>query len=70
MIGSVEELRALAARDPGALLKPGEVAALFGVDPKTVGRWSVSGKLPQTRTPGGQRRFRADWIAAALGVQS
>jgi excisionase family DNA binding protein len=40
------------------LLTPGEVAALFRVDPKTVTRWAASGKITSIRTPGGHRRFR------------
>ena len=45
---------------PGAerLLTPGEVAALFRVDPKTVTRWASAGRLGSIRTPGGHRRFR------------
>lgn len=35
------------------LLTPGEVAALFRVDPKTVTRWSNAGKLPSIKTLGG-----------------
>lgn len=36
------------------LLTPGEVAALFRVDPKTVGRWARAGRFPDTAygTPG------------------
>jgi len=34
-----------------------EVAKEFGVNPKTVTRWSDDGKIPFVRTPGGQRRF-------------
>lgn len=41
-------------------LSPGEVAALFGVNPKTVIRWAQEGKLTAIRTPGGHRRFPAD----------
>ncbi len=41
------------------LLTPGEVAALFRVDPKTVTRWSQEGRLTCIRTLGGHRRFRA-----------
>jgi excisionase family DNA binding protein len=40
------------------LLTPGEVAALFRVDPKTVTRWAAAGQLKSIRTPGGHRRFR------------
>ena len=39
------------------LLTPGEVAALFRVDPKTVTRWAKSGKLTSIRTLGGHRRY-------------
>lgn len=40
-------------------LTPEEVAKLFRVCPKTVTRWSRSGKLPAAyRTLGGHRRFR------------
>lgn len=40
------------------LLTPGQVAALFHVDPKTVTRWAHAGRLGSLRTPGGHRRFR------------
>ncbi len=40
------------------LLTPGEVAARFRVDPKTVTRWANAGKLTAVRTLGGHRRFR------------
>ena len=40
------------------LLTPGEVAALFRVDPKTVTRWAQQGKLRSIRTLGGHRRYR------------
>lgn len=43
-----------------------EVAALFRVDPKTVGLWSRSGKLPAIRTPGGHRRYREADVRALL----
>ncbi|MFM8237012.1 MAG: BldC family transcriptional regulator [Actinomycetota bacterium] len=42
-----------------ALLTPGEVAAIFGVNPKTVTRWERAGRLRAIRTLGGHRRFRA-----------
>lgn len=44
------------------LLTPGEVAQIFGVDPKTVTRWAASGRLRSIRTPGGHRRFYAEDI--------
>ncbi len=40
------------------LLTPSEVAAIFGVNSKTVTRWAHDGKLPCIRTVGGHRRFR------------
>lgn len=40
------------------LMTPGQVAALFHVDPKTVTRWAHAGRLGSLRTPGGHRRFR------------
>lgn len=48
------------------LLTPGEVAALFRVDPKTVTRWASSGRITSVRTPGGRRRFRESRIQAML----
>ena len=48
------------------LLTPGEVAALFRVDPKTVTRWSQEGRLPCIRTLGGHRRFRAGEVYELL----
>ncbi|MGI9003900.1 MAG: BldC family transcriptional regulator [Pseudonocardia sp.] len=46
------------AGDSERLLTPGEVAALFRVDPKTVTRWAAAGRIGSIRTPGGHRRFR------------
>ena len=40
------------------LLTPAEVATLFRVDPKTVTRWALAGKLTSIRTLGGHRRYR------------
>jgi len=40
------------------VLTPGEVAAIFRVDTKTVARWARMGRLSSIRTPGGHRRFR------------
>ena len=48
------------------LLTPGEVAALFRVDPKTVTRWAASGRITRIRTPGGHRRFRESEVRALL----
>ena len=52
------------ARD--RLLTPGEVAALFRVDPKTVTRWAAAGRISSIRTPGGPRRFRESEVRALL----
>lgn len=52
--------------DADALMTPSEVAALFRVDPKTVTRWAVAGKLESFRTLGGHRRYRASEVHALL----
>jgi excisionase family DNA binding protein len=47
--------------DADDLLRPREVAALFGVRTATIARWAREGKLTPLRTPGGHRRYsRAD----------
>ena len=48
------------------LLTPGEVAALFRVDPKTVTRWAQQGKLSAVRTLGGHRRVQAAEVYGLL----
>lgn len=51
------------------LMTPAEVAAAFHVDPKTVTRWAVAGRLRSVRTPGGHRRyFKAEVQALLLGA--
>lgn len=50
------------------LLTPGEVAALFRVDPKTVTRWAAAHLISCIRTPGGHSRFRESEILALLGT--
>ncbi len=69
-MGGMDSSREYAARRLGAevLYTPSEVAALFRVDPKTVSRWSIAGKLPSFRTLGGHRRFRASDVHALLTV--
>jgi excisionase family DNA binding protein len=52
--------------DNDELLMPSEVAAMFRVDPKTVGRWARSGRVPCIFTPGGHCRFRKSVIAELL----
>ncbi len=53
-------------RQEEELLTPGEVARLFGVDPKTVTRWAQAGKLEALRTLGGHRRYRAAQVRSLL----
>lgn len=50
----------------GRVLTPGDVAALFRVDPKTPVRWAAAGKLPAFKTPGGQTRFYENDVTALL----
>jgi excisionase family DNA binding protein len=54
---------------PVRLLMPGEVAALFRVDPKTVTRWAAAGLIPSIRTPGGHRRFPEHDVHALLNAR-
>lgn len=51
------------------LLMPSEVARLFRVDPKTVTRWAVAGRLGSIRTLGGHHRFRESEVRALLNKQ-
>ena len=50
-----------------ALLRPREVAALFGVRPTTIARWARAGRLSPVFTPGGHRRYRPDDVREVLG---
>ncbi len=50
------------------LLTPGEVAAMFRVDPKTVTRWASAGRIGSIRTPGGHRRFRESEVQNLLAA--
>lgn len=52
--------------DPGRLLTPAEVAALFRVDPKTVSRWAARGRIRRIRTPGGHSRFYENEVKKLL----
>jgi len=50
-----------------------EAARRLGVNKSTMGRWIAAGKVPATRTLGGQCRVRATWVdaeAARLGLPS
>lgn len=48
----------------GGYLKPGEVARILHVSPKTVDRWANQGRIPCIVTLGGHRRFTAEDVAA------
>jgi excisionase family DNA binding protein len=48
------------------LLKPGEVAIMFRVEPRTVTRWAKTGKLTYFRTLGGHRRYSEAEIRGLL----
>lgn len=53
------------------LLRPGEVARLFRVHPKTVMKWARDGKLHAVKTLGGHARFvRSEvlQVMAELGI--
>jgi excisionase family DNA binding protein len=58
-------------RESDPLLTPGEVAALFRVDPKTVTRWAAASppRIRSVRTPGGHRRFRTSEVNRLLREQ-
>lgn len=55
-----------ASHEAEELLTPGEVAAIFRVNPKTVTRWHRDGKLSAIRTLGGHRRFYASEVRRLL----
>jgi excisionase family DNA binding protein len=44
--------------DVERLLTPAEVAELFKVNPLTVSRWAVQGRIGSVRTLGGHIRYR------------
>jgi len=54
---------------PDPLLTAAEVAALFRVSTKTVGRWGRSGALRLFRTVGGHHRYKLSDICEFLGVE-
>lgn len=55
--------------DSNPLMKTGEVARLFNVDPRTVYNWARQGKLCAHRTLGGQHRFPRDVVHALFEGQ-
>ena len=53
-------VRSAISRDLGEdLLSPSEVAVIFHVDAKTVGRWRKRGFLKYVKTPGGRHLYPA-----------
>jgi len=52
------------------MLTASEVAQLFRVSAKTVGRWGRSGALPLYRTVGGHHRYRLADVIAFLGLDA
>lgn len=48
------------------LMKPGEVADVFRVDPKTPVRWAHDGLIPSVRTDGKQHRFSSTAVINRL----
>jgi excisionase family DNA binding protein len=50
------------------LLKPREVAELFGVRVTTVAQWARQGRLAPVFTPGGHRRYTRQDIARLLAA--
>lgn len=53
---------------PPSLLTPAEVATIFRVDVKTVGRWAKKGRLTAIRTPGGHCRYDEAEVHALAGL--
>jgi excisionase family DNA binding protein len=58
----------MSAGEP-TLLRPGEVAAMFGVNAKTVARWAKEGRIRCIRTPGGHMRIYAEDVRALIEAQ-
>src|ERR1700690_463845 len=59
------EVSRVLAEAQGPLMTSGEVAALFRVDPRTVGQWARDGKLHSLRPAEGPRRYLAAQVLAA-----
>lgn len=51
----------------GQLLRVGEVADIFRVDPKTPVRWAESGRIGSVLSPGGHHMFRRSDIRDLVG---
>lgn len=55
---------------PDDLLRPAEVAELFGVRPPTIARWAREGRLTPFLTPGGHRRYSRAGIRKLLQIET
>lgn len=51
------------------LMTAGEVADIFRVNPKTIGRWAKAGRLGYIQTPGGHKRYRREEVMQLLQVE-
>jgi excisionase family DNA binding protein len=56
--------------DPDDLLRPREVAEIFGVRTTTIARWAREGRLAPLRTPGGHRRYPREAILRVLAADA
>jgi excisionase family DNA binding protein len=52
------------------LLRPREVATVFGVRVSTIARWAREGRLSAVFTPGGHRRYRRADLQALAGAET
>jgi excisionase family DNA binding protein len=52
------------------LLRPGEVAQVFGVRTATAARWAREGRLVAVLTPGGHRRYRRADVQALVDAEA
>lgn len=59
-------MRSISRPSDDDLLRPAEVAELFGVRTPTIARWAREGRLTPMFTPGGHRRYRRGAIRELL----
>ena len=55
---------------PDDLLRPREVAEIFGVRTATVARWAREGRLTPLRTPGGHRRYSRTAVRKLMAAEA
>jgi excisionase family DNA binding protein len=56
--------------DPDELMRPREVAEIFGVRTTTIARWAREGRLTPLLTPGGHRRYPRAAILRLLAEET